>query len=65
MLALHRIKVTALEALKGNVATFRLEAGVVAAIIVDPQTKEDRGDEEAVDDRGGDEVHAGRAKDEW
>jgi hypothetical protein len=37
--------------------TLGLEAGVVATIIVDPQAEKNRGDEEAVDDRGGNEVH--------
>ena len=62
MLALNRVKVAAFQALERNVATLGLEAGMIAAIIVDPQAEEYRGDKEAIDDRGGYEIHAGEEK---
>ena len=59
MVALDGVEVAAFHTLEGNVAALGLEAGVVAAVVVNPQAEEDRGDEEAIDDRGGDEIHAG------
>ena len=35
------------------------ETRVVTVIIVNPEAEKERGDEEAVDNRGGDEIHWG------
>lgn len=57
VLALHGVEVAAAYALKGYVTALGLEAGVVAAVIVNPEAEKEGGNEEAVDDRGGDEIH--------
>ena len=57
MLALDGVEVPAFYALKRHMTALRLEAGVVATVVVDPEAEKNRGDEEAIDDRGGDEVH--------
>jgi hypothetical protein len=41
------------------VATLGLEAGVVAAVVVAPKAEKHGGNEATVDDRGGNEIHAG------
>ena len=63
MLALNGVEVAATHALEGNVTLLRLETRVVATIVIDPQAEEERGDEETIDDRGGDEIHARGRKD--
>jgi hypothetical protein len=45
---------------EGNVPALGLEARVIATIIVNPEAEKQRGDEEAVDDRGGNEIHGGK-----
>jgi hypothetical protein len=62
MLALHRVKPGATDALERDVAALRLKTRMIAAVVINPQTEENSGDEEAVNDRGGDEVHGGGAK---
>jgi hypothetical protein len=57
VLTLHGIEMRATHAAERNMPTLGLEAGVVAAIIVNPEAEKKGGDEEAVNDRGGDEIH--------
>lgn len=57
--ALDGVKVTAADTVEGYVAALGLEAGVVAAVVVAPETEKNGGDEATVDDRGGNEIHAG------
>jgi hypothetical protein len=56
---LDGVKMAAADAVEGHVATLGLEAGVIAAVVVAPKTEKNGGDEATVDDRGGNEIHAG------
>jgi hypothetical protein len=58
LLALQRVKAAAPHAVKRNVSALGLKAGVIATVVVNPKAKKQGGDEETVDDRGGDEIHA-------
>jgi hypothetical protein len=53
----HYIEVIAPNAAKRGSTTLALKAGVIAAIIIEPQAKEERGHQKAVDERGDLQAH--------
>src|SRR5690606_4390138 len=58
VVALNRMNVTATHAMEGGVPALLLETRVVATVIVAPQSQKDGGDQQAINDGGGLQIHA-------
>jgi hypothetical protein len=58
VLPLQGIETPATGAMKRSVTSFGLKPGMITAIIIDPQAKEEPGHEQAIHQGDGDEIHA-------